>query len=227
MSRRTSTILDDLFPDTLPEFMAIADAWPKHVVVEMLTLVWGAFDNLKKSPNFRSLDFSKDYAQLERSLTDLHMSEVTLLWKRGSGFESFIPHHEPWEFENLSDRSARPPSGDIGFVMRENRRFRWSVEAKVLKSSTDTARYLNDLKKYLEGKASPLAIEAALAGYLLAGKPEDFLRAIQAEMRTPLKSIAAFSKRAHRVSEHHRDKSKLPRHTPTKFICNHLAFSLN
>ena len=227
MSRRVLTILDDLFPDTSPEFVAIADAWPKHAVVEMLTLVWDAFDNLKKSPNFKSLDFSKNYAQLERSLTDLHMSEVTLLWKRGSGFESFIPHHEPWEFENLSGRSARPPSGDIGFMMRENRRLRWSVEAKVLKSATDIACYLNDLKKYLEGKGSPLAIEAALAGYLLAGKPEDFFKTIQAKIGSLLKSIEAFSERAHRVSEHDRDKSKLPKHTPSQFICNHLVFSLN
>lgn len=227
MSRRAPTILEDLFPDNSPEFEAIADAWPKQVVVEMLTLVWDAFDNLKDSPNFKSLDFSKDYAQLERSLTDLHMSEVTLLWKRGSGFESFIPQHEPWEFENLSGRSARPPSGDIGFVLRENRRLRWSVEAKVLKSATDIARYLNDLRKYLDGKGSPLAIEAALAGYLLDGKPEDFFRAIQAEIGSLLKSIAAFPKRAHRVSEHHRDKSKLPGHTPTEFICHHLVFSLN
>jgi hypothetical protein len=95
MSPRAPTVLAELFPDTSPEFAAIADTWPKHVVVEMLTLVWAAFDNLKASPNFKSLDFSKDYVQLERSLTDLHMSEVTLLWKRGSGFESFIPHHEP------------------------------------------------------------------------------------------------------------------------------------
>jgi hypothetical protein len=227
MSRRAPTILDDLFPDTSPEFAAIADAWPKHVVVEMLTLVWDAFDNLKASTNFKSLDFSKDYAQLERSLTDLHMSEVTLLWKRRSGFESFIPHHEPWEFENLSERSARPPSGDIGFVLRENRRLRWSVEAKVLKSSTDITRYLGDLTKYLDGKNSPLSTEAALGGYVLKGKLEDTFTALQVEMKVDLKPSIDFPSRAHRTSEHIRDKAKLPSATPSEFMCHHMLFSLN
>lgn len=227
MSRRAPTILDDLFPDTAPEFTAIADAWPKHVITEMLTLVWDAFDNLKAAPNFKSLDFSKDYAQLERSLTDMHQIEVTLLWKRRSGFESFIPHHEPWEFENLSDRSARPPSGDIGFVLLENRRMRWSVEAKVLKSPTDTARYLGDLKKYLDGKSSPLATESALAGYLITGKAEDFLNTLQIEMKVSLKCVSEFPSRPHRTSEHVRDKSKLPPQTPREFLCHHMPFSLN
>ena len=227
MSRRTPTILDDLFPDTSPEFAAIADAWPKHVVVEMLTLVWNAFDNLKALPNFKSLDFSKDYAQLERSLTDLHMTEVTLLWKRGSGFESFIPQHEPWEFENLSVRSARPPSGDVGFVFRENRRLRWSVEAKVLKSSTDIARYLADLKKYLEGKGSPLSTEAALCGYLINGKVEDVFSALQKEIKVALKLLVGFSTRAHRISEHRRDTSEFSVPTPPEFVCHHMLFCLN
>jgi hypothetical protein len=227
MSRRAPTILDHLFPDTSPEFAAIADSWPKHVVVEMLTLVWNAFDNLKASANFKSLYFSKDYAQLERSLTDLHMSEVTLLWKRGSGFESFIPQHEPWEFENLSGRSARPPSGDLGFVLRENRRLRWSVEAKVLKSSADISRYLGDLNKYLEGKSSPLATQAALGGYVITGKLEDVFNALQIELNVVLRPSVEFSSRAHRTSEHLRDKSKLPPSTPPGFVCHHLLFSLN
>jgi hypothetical protein len=227
MSRRAPTILDDLFPDTSAEFAAIADAWPKHVVVEILRLVWNAFDNIKISPNFKSLNFSKDYAQLERSLTDLHQSEVTLLWKRGSGFESFIPHHEPWEFENLSNRSARPPSGDIGFVLRENRRLRWSVEAKVSESPTDTTRYLGDLEKYLKGKSSPLSTESALGGYLLTGTAEDFLNALQSKMKSRLKASAEFPGRPHRISEHIRDQSKLPASTPAKFMCHHMVFSMN
>lgn len=227
MSRRVPTILDDLFPDTAPEFTAIADAWPKHVIVEMLTLVWESFDNLKASPNFKSLDFTKDYAQLERSLTDLHQIEVTKLWKSRSGFESFVPHHEPWEFENLSDRSARPPSGDIGFVLIANRRMRWSVEAKVLNLPTDTARYLGDLEKYLAGKSSPLATEGALGGYLLTGKAKDFLAVLQTKIKAPLRPAADFPSRPHRTSDHIRDKSKLPSHTPPGFLCHHMVFSLN
>jgi hypothetical protein len=228
MSRQISTILNDLFPDNSPEFKAIAEAWPEHVIVEMLTLVWDAFDNMRALPNFKSLDFSRDYAQLERSLTDLHTTEVTLLYaQRYDGFESFIPQHEPWEFENLSERSARPPSGDIGFVLRENRRLRWSVEAKVLNSPTDVARYLGDLDKYLEGKGSPLATEAALGAYLISGKAEDFLASLATAMKTVFKRPLAFSSRPHCTSDHRRDKSQLPASTPPEFLCHHLVFSLN
>jgi hypothetical protein len=228
MSRQVSTILDDLFPDDSPEFEAIADAWPKYVIFEMLTLVWDAFDNVKALPKFMSLDFSKGYAQLERSLTDLHASEVTLLYaRRFNGFESFIPQYEPWEFENLSERSARPPSGDIGFVLRENRRLRWSVEAKVVNSSTDIARYLGDLDKYLEGKGAPLATEAALGAYLINGKAEDLLASLETAMKTVFKRPPVFSLRPHGTSDHRRDKSKLPVSTPAEFLCHHLVFCLN
>lgn len=228
MSRRVPTILDDLFPDDSPEFAAIASAWSEHTIIEMLTLVWDAFDNMKALPNYKELDFSKNYAQLERSLTDLHASEVTLLFaQRHTGFESFIPQHEPWEFDNLSERSARPPSGDIGFVMRENRRLRWSVEAKVVNSTADVARYLGDLDKYLEGKGAPLATESALGAYLISGEPEDFFASLETAMKLVFKHPSAFSSRPHRTSDHRRDKSKLPTSTPADFLCHHLVFSLN
>lgn len=228
MSRRAPTIFDDLFPDTSPEFAAIADAWPKHIIVEMLSLVWDAFDNMKALPNFRSLDFSKEYAQLERSLTDLHMSEVTLLHiKRGNGFESYIPHHEPWEFQNLTRRSARPASGDIGFILNNNRRLRWSVEAKVLKSSGDVSRYLGDLEKYLKGKSSPFSTEGALGGYLVSGKIEDFFDLLGIKIKKKLRRVSEFAGRAHRISNHVRNKAFLPASTPPEFVCHHMIFSLN
>src|SRR5271165_4965086 len=115
MNSRLRTIFDDLFPDSSPEFAAIANAWPEHVVVQMLTLVWDGFDRMKGLSNFRKLNFAGDYAQLERSLTDLHMDEITVLYREnGSSFESFVPKHEPWEFQNLAERSAQPPSSDLG-----------------------------------------------------------------------------------------------------------------
>ena len=224
MSLRFPTIQDDLFPDTTPEFAAIAEVWPRHAIVKMLTLLWEGFDSLKALPNFKTLDFSKDYAQLERSLTDLHMQEVTLLWRNGSGFESFIPQHESPEFENLSGRSAQPPSADIGFVLKANRRFRWSVEAKVLKSATDITRYLSDLKKYLDGKKSPLSTEAALGGYVLKGNVHDTFAALQSKVKTELKPMPEFMSRAHRTSTHRRNKKSLPSVTPPQFTCHHLLF---
>lgn len=80
MSRRLPTIYDDLFPDSSPEFAAIADIWPSGVVVAMLSLIWDAFDRIQKLPNYGRLDFSKNYAQLERSLTQLHAKEIAELY---------------------------------------------------------------------------------------------------------------------------------------------------
>ena len=127
----------------------------------------------------------------------------------------------------LTERSARPPSGDIGFVLRENPRIRWSVEAKVLKSSTDISRYLGDLKKYVEGKNSPFSTEAALGGYVIKGRLDDVFNAIQVKIKAVLIPSADFPSRAHRISEHVRDKTMLPLVTPPEFVCHYMLFSLN
>ena len=227
MRRRVPTLLDDLFPDSSPEFAAVAEAWPAEVVNQMLAMVWEAFDRIRALPNFKTVDFSKGYAQLERTLTDLHASEVSKIYaERHTGFESFIPHHEPWEFESLQSRSARPPSGDVGFVLRSNRRFRWSVEAKVVNDPTDLARYLGDLNKYLDGQSSPLSVAAALAAYLIAGKPADFFSGVQRELKQHLAAHEDLPARDHRLSVHTRKKSKLPPATPPQFTCHHLVFAL-
>ncbi len=191
MNPRLPTIFDDLFPDSSPEFAAIADAWPEHVVVQMLTLVWEGFDRMKSLRNFRTLNFAGDYAQLERSLTDLHMDEITLAYSQeNTCFESFIPKHEPWEFQNLKDRSARPPSSDLGFVMISNRRIRWSVEAKVVESPNKIAEYLKYLQKYIEGTISPFATQSALGAYLITGDATQVFDSIGTILNTtPLTSV--------------------------------------
>lgn len=193
----------------------------------MLTLVWDAFDCVKALPRFDQLDFTKDYAQLERSLTDLHAIQVTLLFAQSaSNFESFVPQHEASEFENLTKPSARPPSCDIGFVLRANPRIRWSVEAKVLQSPTNTHRYVDDLNKYLEGTGSPFSTQAALGAYLLSGNPDDVFAKLALSLKQQLRPHDAFGERPHRLSQHQRDKSNLPASTPSDFICHHLIFAL-
>lgn len=228
MNPRLPTIFDDLFPDSTPEFRAIAAVWPSHVVKQMLTLVWDAFDRMKALPNFGQLDFSEDYAQLERSLTDLHMDEITLLWRENaSKFESFIPKHEAWEWQAITRRSARPPSCDLGFVLLSNRRIRWAVEAKVLKSPIAIADYLADLQKYLDGRSAPFATESALGAYLLSGESDEVFAAIAQRLNCRLKPCEDFLSRPHRCSEHERSSTQLTGSTPAIFICHHLVFSLN
>lgn len=228
MSSRLPTILDDLFPDSSPEFRKIAEAWPPHVTTQMLTLVWGGFDRIKALPTFKQLDFSKNYAQLERSLTDLHMSEITLLWKEiSTAFESFIPQHEPWEFCSLSKPSARPPSSDLGFILLTNRRIRWSVEAKVLESASAVSEYISDLEKYLNGRSSPFSAEAAIGAYLISDKAQMLFDTIVKKMMCELISHPAFASRPHRYSNHDRAPNRLQAGMPAAFVCHHLAFELS
>jgi hypothetical protein len=59
------------------------------------------------------------------------------------------------------------------------------------------------------------------------GKLEDVFNALRIEMKVVLKSPVEFSSRAHRTSEHLRDKSKIPPATPPEFVCHHMLFSLN
>lgn len=228
MNPRYSTILDDLFPDSLPEFANIADAWPQHVVEQILTLVWRGFDRLKRLPRFGELDLSGNYAQLERSLTDLHMDEITLLWgHESSRFEAFVPKHEPWEFRSLTAPSARPPSCDLGFVLVSNRRIRWCVETKVVKSPNAISEYICDLQKFLVGTSSPFSTEGALGAYLITGKSTDLLSAIEVALGSRMRQHSRFRNRLHRLSDHLRHIDNLPAGMPSEFVCHHLIFALS
>ena len=228
MSSRLPTIFDDLFPDSTPEFRTISEAWPPDVVKQILSLVWDGFDRLKALPNYQQLDFTKDYAQLERSLTDLHMDEITSLWgQNASRFESFIPKHEPWEFEGLKNRSARPPSCDLGFVWLSNRRIRWSVEAKVLQSPKAIAEYITDINKFLDRRSAPFSTQGAIAGYLVSGEPDDFFTALATKLKCAVNPSRDFPARPHRCTDHNRNKTNLADGMPSNFICHHLLCSLN
>ncbi len=226
MSRRVSTLFQQAWPHT-PEFDAIAHAWPDDVVVEMLSLVWSGFDRMK-ALHLNSVDFSLTIHQLERSLTDLHAREITLLWKsHRNGFESFLPKHEAWELASCSSPSAMPPSYDFGFELVSDPRLRWPVEAKVMAHDGDVSRYLDDLRsKYLTGKGAPFSRSAALIGYLRSGAAGAALTAIETSLRQKLVAYPAFKTRAHRTSRHRKKLGTNPSKTIPDFVCHHLIASL-
>ena len=226
MSRRIVTIFDHAFPNS-PEWNAIADAWSEDVVESMLTLVWEGFDKMK-SKILSKVDFSQPLHQLERTLTDAHATEITLLWRTNrTGFESFLPKHEMWEPSSIVSPSAMPPSYDIGFENVSDPRLRWPVEAKVLARPTDVKRYLDDLRlKYLSGIGAPFSTQAALLGYLMEDKVIATIAAIQAALGTPLKIFPPFAERLHHTSEHLRSVSGINGGTPHTFVCHHLIAPL-
>jgi hypothetical protein len=219
-------LLDDLWPDDSPEFDAIAEAWSTATIKAMLALTWDAFDALK-SERFQGVDFSLPREQLERSLTDLHAQEINDRWARGYlQFPAFIPHHEAPEYHGRFSASSKPVAYDIAFVMRSNRRLRWSIEAKVVNHPGDLVAYLGDLQKYLSGKGAPYGTEAALAAYLKTGDAATLFTHLRKHLKTALKSRRGFAGRAHRTTRHNRPRAKLPQNTPTHFVCHHLVFAL-
>ena len=225
MRSRAPSLHEAIFPVDLWEFATIANHWPDDVVHEMLSLVWDGFEQMK-AQHFHGFDFTQPIEQLERGLTDLHMDEITLLWKlRRDGFESFIPKHEAWEFRNRKKASSMPTSIDIGFVLIANRSLRWSVEAKVLEHPVDVGRYLADLTgKYLTGNGAQHTTTAALAGYLRQGLAESVFPHLENRLGQPLKPSAAFPKRPHRISEHRRTITGSDEDMP--FTCHHLILAL-
>lgn len=225
MSRRITTIFDHAFPNT-PEWNAITEAWSGSVVEEMLTLVWEGFDRMKRKI-LAKVDFNQPLHQLERTLTDAHATEITLLWKANqTGFESFLPKHEAWEPSSIASPSAMPPSYDIGFENVNDPRLRWPVEAKVLARPTDVQRYLGDLKqKYLSGIGAPFSTEAALLGYLITGKQRDTVRAIERSLGE-LTPFPLFASRLHATSEHQRAVPGIKNGAIHLFVCHHLIAPL-
>ena len=226
MSRRITTIFDHAFPNA-PEWNAIADAWSQAVVEEMLTLVWEGFDQMKRRA-LNKVDFTQPLHQVERTLTDAHMSAITLLWKANrTGFESFLPKHEAWEPSSITSPSAMPPSYDIGFENVNDPRLRWPVEAKVLARPTDVNRYLGDLKqKYLSGTGAPFSTEGALLGYLVTGQASGTLVAIQSSLGEKLKSFPLFASRHHKTSQHPRSVQGIHSGDSHTFVCHHLIAPL-
>jgi hypothetical protein len=225
MKPRAPSLHEALFPVDLPEFAAIAELWPEHVVNEMLGLVWDAFDQMK-AQHFQGFDFTQPIEQLERGLTDLHADEIYILHKkRGDGFESFIPKAEAWEFRGRDSAGAMPPSIEIGFVLIANRSLRWNVEAKVLEKPSDVSRYLSDLtEKYLSGKGAALSDSAALVGYLRRGLASDVFPHLQRCLRQTPKPFVVFPDRPHRVTQH---KRPLGEFHDTPFTCHHLVLGLS
>jgi hypothetical protein len=225
MKPRAPSLHEALFPVDLPEFAAIAELWPEQVVNEMLGLVWDAFDQMK-AQHFKGFDFTQPLEQLERSLADLHMDEITLLWKqRRDGFGAFIPKQEAYEFRNRKSAGAMPPSIDICFVLIASRAVRWNVETKVLEEPSDVTRYLSDLtEKYLSGKGAALSDTAALVGYLRRGLAHDVFPHLQRRLSQPLKPYAKFAERPHRITHH---KRAIADFDETPFTCHHLILGLS
>ena len=144
---------------------------------------------------------------MERALTQWHALNVNQVWAEEThGRASFIPIHEMHEFESRKGGNAMPPSNDIGFIHRQNRRWKLPVEAKLVPSSRALTEYLKDVNdKYVAGIAAPLVGECGMVGYILSGETDDVFDALSTVLGHLQALPGPFAARPHRTTVHARD----------------------
>ena len=139
--KRRRTIGEVRWPDT-PDFMAVAEA-----VAPAVPHIWSGWCGrlmMRSGVSVLSqinIDDAED--DLERSITQLLEPEMR---KAMSGDEPFSVQHGRYEQESRMPAPAQPPAYDIAFILIQNPRIMWPIEAKVLRSDGSVAEYVTDLQ---------------------------------------------------------------------------------
>jgi len=221
MSIRRRTLLERRWPET-SDFVAIARTWKNDATTILLSYVWKAYDLLLNEV-LSQIDPKLIDDQLERSITQLLEPRIR---KSMSGFEPFEVQHEVYEFETRQLPQAQPPQYDIAFVLYENPRIMWPIEAKVLRSDRSVAPYINDLKnEFLSCRYAPFSSEGAMLAYLFSGAPNTTFQHIEAKASCKLQHHPVFPERNHKYSDHIRLIPANKKY-PSQFRCHHLIFKI-
>jgi hypothetical protein len=219
MSRRQSPLEANLpIPD---DFVKLAKLWRNDAIDILLDFIWRALDCLKS----QGLLFNPEQENLEREITQLLEPEIR---DAMSGAEPYFIQHGPFESETRKPAPAQPPQYVLGFILRENRRAIWPIEAKVLRSDGAVAGYVNDVREaFLAATYAPFSSEAAMLGYLLQGSPARALARIAETLPCTMEPHPHFPDRDHRLSRHPRTISP-GKPYPGDFTCHHMiALLLN
>lgn len=221
MTRRAA-FREQAWPDD-PVFAALAIDWSHSAANQILDWVWRAFDSLH-AQHLSRVNLTQPLEQLERDLTDLHFGEILQLWGQDGGGEAgYYPDHEIPEYESRHSAMAQPPAYDLGFVLRENPRYIWPIEAKVVRKASQLAAYLGDVRdKFIAGIAAPFVGQAGMIGYLLTGTPDEVFTGLEPELSQSLDHPLSFIARTHRTSYHERGKSPFGRELPN-LLLHHLV----
>ena len=218
---RRRTIGEKRWLDT-PDFVSIATIWCENASAILLRFVWEAYDLLCEEV-LADIDFLQTEAELERSITQYWEPRIH---RAMAGNEPFYVQHGPYEFETRMEPPAQSPQYDIAFVLHENMRVMWPLEAKVLKTAGTVADYVDDIQnQFLVCRYAPFSSEGGMVGYLLSGESAKVFDNIEAKLSCVLHSHSAFLDRDHKISEHNRmvEEGKL---YPQEFRCHHLIFGI-
>lgn len=218
---RRRTIGEERWLDT-PDFVSIAAVWRKEASTLLLGFIWQAYDLLREEV-LSYLDFTKTEDELERSITQYLERMIRRVM---TGDEPFDVQHGPYEFETRKEPPAQSPQYDIAFVLHENMRVMWPLEAKVLKTDGTVADYVDDIQnQFLFCRYAPFSSEGGMLGYLLSGEPAKVFDNIEAKLPCVLHPHPEFLDRDHKISEHNRmvEEGKF---YPQEFRCHHLILRI-
>lgn len=179
----------------------------------MLGFIWRGYDQMQSDKPV------VDGRDLERSITQLLALRIARVM---SGDEPFDVQHGPFERETMQSPPAQPPQYDMAFILREEERIMWPMEAKVLETSGAVAEYIKDIhEQFLTCRYAPFSEEGAMLGYLLSGTAEDAFQKISQKTPCKLEDHPAFSSRLQKLSSHTRNVPSGKTY-PSRFRCHHL-----
>lgn len=203
--------------------------WNEDLVSNILRLVWEAYDQISREL-LSKLNWSEDYDDLERSIS---MELERTIRRNMSGFMPVDVQHGPFEHESRSPvkRNAQPPQYDIAFFWINDPRLMWPLEAKVLKSDSNTEENLKDYidtvnTRYLTCYYAPFSNGGAMVAYLKGGDVKTVIGHIAGRLGCCLTPHAEFPDRFHATSDHVRTVPT-GKDYPAGFHCHHLMMSLN
>jgi hypothetical protein len=207
-----------------PPNRIIAGTWGRDFANHLLDFVWRAYD-LWRAEVLSKIDATKAADDLERDITEALERRIRRVM---SGYEPFTVQHGPYERETRQPAPYQPPQYDIAFVLNDNERFMWPLEAKVLKTDKESAvkAYAADInEQFLTCRYAPFSGEGAMLGYLFSGNPTKAFLSIEAEVPCTLQDYPAFAVRDHKTSDHIR---KVPdaKAYPPAFRCHHLILRI-
>jgi hypothetical protein len=195
------------------DFVVIAGKWCRDQSEIMLAFVWQGYDQMRReSPRV-------DGGDLERSITQLLEPRIH---RQMSGDEPFYVQHGPYERETKEPPPAQPPQYDLAFILREDERIMWPLEAKVLETAGAVSEYVKDIREqFLKCRYAPFSSEGAMLGYLLSGRPSDAFLNISDKLPCRLEDHPSFRSRPQKLSNHYRNVPPAKAYAPV-FRCHHL-----
>jgi len=221
---RRRTLAEARYPMTAA-FAGFLPGFRKDFTTVMWRIVWCAYDLLCEEVLGQVAVAEADEA-LETQVTALLEPCMQRCLRRDFPTFAWYVQHGALESETRLPAPARHREYDIAFVLNQNPRWKWPLEAKVLRTDGAVGDYANTLReRFLTCVYAPLSGEGAMLGYLVSGEPGRALAAIAVSVPCTMIQHPEFADRPHKTSEHRR---QVPQGTPfaETLHCHHLILCL-